>query len=376
MDLEDFKNINIDKSDWQPVKFGDVVREIRESVKDPASQGIDRIVGLEHLETENIHLRNWDSIVKGTTFTRRFRKGQVLFGRRRAYLKKAALAEFDGVCSGDIIVMEAKENLNPKLLPFIVNNDNFFDFAVKTSAGSLSPRTKFQYLVEYEFLLPPKDQQEKIAELLWAANELFEKYFSMQYTLTNYLFGYRKSVFDNEEMTSKNLGDICKVIMGQSPPGKSYNTQQKGMPFLQGNADFGEVFPKITKYTTEPKRVAPEGSILLSVRAPVGDLNITNQDLCIGRGLAAIIVQNGITINYLFNYLDHAKSELHKISTGSTFKAINKVALNSFPIKFTTSEKTKEIDNEFENISKQLIFLKNTNNKYSLLKKSFIEKIF
>jgi len=77
MDLEDFKNLNIDKSDWQPVKFGDVVKEIRESVKDPASQDIDRIVGLEHIEPENIHLENWDSIVNGTTFTRRFRKGQV-----------------------------------------------------------------------------------------------------------------------------------------------------------------------------------------------------------------------------------------------------------------------------------------------------------
>lgn len=168
--------LNIDKTTWEPVKFGNVAREVRESVKDPATEELERIVGLEHIEAENIHLKAWGSIDNGTTFTRRFRKGQVLFGRRRAYLKKAALAEFDGLCSGDIIVMEAKDELLPKLLTFIVQNDRFFEFAVKNSAGSLSPRVKFKDLARFEFRLPPKDQQAQIAELLWAADKVVENY--------------------------------------------------------------------------------------------------------------------------------------------------------------------------------------------------------
>src|SRR5690606_21170254 len=99
------------------------------------------------------------------------------FGRRRAYLKKAAQAIFDGVCSGDITVLRAKENLNIRLLPFIIHNEKFFDYAVKHSAGGLSPRVKFKDLANYEFLLPPKEQQAGLADLLWSMDEVIEKDF-------------------------------------------------------------------------------------------------------------------------------------------------------------------------------------------------------
>jgi type I restriction enzyme S subunit len=130
------------------------------------------VVGLEHIETGDIHLRNSAGVEEATTFTKKFRKGDVLFGRRRAYLKKAAQAEFDGICSGDITVFRAKKDLLPELLPFLVFNDKFFDYAVKHSAGGLSPRVKFKDLAEFEFLLPPKDEQARLAELLWAIDEV------------------------------------------------------------------------------------------------------------------------------------------------------------------------------------------------------------
>ena len=105
------ENLSIDKTDWIKVKFGDVAFEPKESVKDPASEGIEHVVGLEHIDSEDIHLRRSASIEESTTFTKKFAKGDVLFGRRRAYLKKAAQAEFEGICSGDISVMRQKEIL-------------------------------------------------------------------------------------------------------------------------------------------------------------------------------------------------------------------------------------------------------------------------
>lgn len=169
------KDISLDKSNWAPVRFGDVVFEPKESTKDPIADGIEHVVGLEHIESENIHLRNSTSIAESTTFTKRFAVGDVLFGRRRAYLKKAAQASFSGICSGDITVFRVKENLLPELLPFIVSNEKFFDYAIKHSAGGLSPRVKFKDLANYEFLLPPKDQQAQLAELLWAMDEVVER---------------------------------------------------------------------------------------------------------------------------------------------------------------------------------------------------------
>lgn len=156
------------------VLLGDVAVEHKETCK--GSKDGYPIVGLEHLIPEDITLTVWDEGSENT-FTKMFRKGNVLFGRRRAYLKKAAVAPFDGICSGDITVIEAKpDRILPELLPFIIQNDALFDFAVGKSAGSLSPRVKWEHLKNYEFELPDMDKQRELAALLWAMDETQKSY--------------------------------------------------------------------------------------------------------------------------------------------------------------------------------------------------------
>lgn len=156
------------------VKLGDVAREHKETVKGDKSNY--PIVGLEHLIPENIRLTQWD-LNKENTFTKIFRKGCVLFGRRRAYLKKAVYADFDGICSGDITVIEAiPEKILPELLPFVIQNDDLFDYAVGKSAGSLSPRVKWEHLKNYEFELPDIERQHELAKMLWSIVETKESY--------------------------------------------------------------------------------------------------------------------------------------------------------------------------------------------------------
>ena len=156
------------------VKLGDVAIEHKETCK--GSKDGYPIVGLEHLIPEEVTLTAWDE-GSDNTFTKMFRKGNVLFGRRRAYLKKAAVAPFDGICSGDITVIEAiPDRILPMLLPFIIQNDELFDFAVGKSAGSLSPRVKWEHLKNYEFELPDMDKQRELAELLWAMDATKKSY--------------------------------------------------------------------------------------------------------------------------------------------------------------------------------------------------------
>lgn len=161
---------------WRLVKFGDVVSCINKTSRDPSSDGLDHIVGLDHLDSDSLPIRRWDllkDLPDGTSFTRRFRAGQVLFGKRRAYQRKVAVPDFDGICSGDILVFEPKaDDLCPNFLPYLVQSYGFFDHALGTSAGSLSPRTKWQELAKYEFALPPIGEQERLVELLSAAEEL------------------------------------------------------------------------------------------------------------------------------------------------------------------------------------------------------------
>ena len=156
------------------VLLGDVAVEHKETCK--GSKDGYPIVGLEHLIPEEITLTAWDEGGENT-FSKMFRKGNVLFGRRRAYLKKAAVAPFDGICSGDITVIEAKpDRILPELLPFIIQNDDLFDFAVGKSAGSLSPRVKWEHLKNYEFELPDMEKQKELAELLWAMDNTKKSY--------------------------------------------------------------------------------------------------------------------------------------------------------------------------------------------------------
>ena len=157
------------------VKLGDVAVECRETCK--GSKDGYPIVGLEHLVPGEVTLTAWDE-AGDTTFNKMFRKGSVLFGRRRAYLRKAAVAPFDGICSSDITVIKANQDrLVPELLPFIIQNDGLFDFAVGKSAGSLSPRVKWEHLKNYEFELPDDmAKQQELAELLWAIDATKKSY--------------------------------------------------------------------------------------------------------------------------------------------------------------------------------------------------------
>lgn len=127
------------------------------------------------------------------------------------------------------------------------------------------------------------------------------------------------------------LGDVSNIVMGQSPPGDTYNETGDGTPFLQGKSEFCDVSPKHVKYTTCPNKIAPEGSVLISVRAPVGDVNVASIDYCIGRGLASVSLKDGSN-KYLFYVLRYLKPKLESQGTGSTFMAISKPTLSNLVI--------------------------------------------
>ena len=157
---------------WRVVKFGDVVRDVNESERNPLEAGLDRYVALEHLDPNNLTLQRWGDLTQDpVSFTKRFRSGQVLFAKRRAYQRKVAVAQFDGICSSDILALESgSQELLNELVPFIVQSDAFFDHALGTSSGSLSPRTRWSQLKTFEFPLPPIDEQTTIAQILRASD--------------------------------------------------------------------------------------------------------------------------------------------------------------------------------------------------------------
>jgi len=165
------------RSKWERVRFGDVVRQMKEEV-DPASGEVERYVAGEHMDTENVHIRAWGNVgdgYLGPAFIRRFRKGQVLYGSRRTYLKKVAVAEWDGVTANTTFVLEAVEGkLLQELLPWLMLSDRFTKHSVQESKGSTNPYINFPDIAKFEFDLPPLSQQRGIAEILWAADDALE----------------------------------------------------------------------------------------------------------------------------------------------------------------------------------------------------------
>lgn len=140
------------------------------------------------------------------------------------------------------------------------------------------------------------------------------------------------------------LEEICAINMGQSPDSSTYNEDGNGLPFFQGNADFGEIYPAVRMWCSEPTKIAREKDILISVRAPIGALNIANCECCIGRGLAALTINEDICAQeYLWHALSGKVDELNSKGTGSTFKAINKKTLSETEIPLPPIDEQRKI---------------------------------
>ena len=367
---------NLDKSNWETFKFDEIAQKISKTI-DPNETTLETYIGLEHIDAEDLHIRRKGSPddVKGVKL--RCYPGDVIFGKRRAYQRKAAIVDFDGICSAHAFVLRANsEVIDPKLFPFFLHSDQFMHRMVDISVGGLSPTINWGDLKHQEFLLPPKDQQAQLAKLLWAMDELIEKEKALVSSNEKLFLSFSKSIFYESAGDIKELKDIGVLIMGQSPPGRTYNQNGEGTPFLQGNTEFGDKHPSHIKYTTAPNKIVQENTILISVRAPVGDLNIADREYCIGRGLAGLYIEKEDLRNYVYNFLKYARHELDKNSTGTTFKAINKDTLSSLKCIIPNDDVLFNNSNKLNVVLNSIELLKNRIMNSKSLQKSIINQIF
>jgi len=208
------------KPGWKMVKFGDIAQNVAVRV-DPADAKTDVYVGLEHLDPSTLHLRQWGQPSDVTGQKLAFKKGDVIFGRRRAYQRKLAVAEFDGICSAHAMVVRAKPKMIlPEFLPFFLQSDMFMERAIEISVGSLSPTINWKTLRVQEFPLPPIDEQKRIAEILWAADEAVEKNLISRQKATQLLDSMRIHEVCSEKYHWQKFGTILKsIVAGKSVVG-------------------------------------------------------------------------------------------------------------------------------------------------------------
>jgi hypothetical protein len=192
------------------VRFDEIAQSIAERV-DPSESDAEVYVGLEHLDSDSLKIRRWNTPDDVIGDKLRFRKGDIIFGRRRAYQRKLAVAEFDGICSAHAMVVRAKtETVDPVFLPFLMQSDLFMQQAIDISVGSLSPTINWKTLRIQEFPLPPKDEQRHVAEILWKADELSEHWQRCRADLHELRRSISLYAFSNLTRTWERLGELVK----------------------------------------------------------------------------------------------------------------------------------------------------------------------
>lgn len=333
------------------VKLGDIAIEAKSSNKGDKT-GI-RIVGLEHLTPSSVTLSSWSEDTENT-FTKEFSKGDVLFGRRRAYLKKAAVAPFDGICSGDITVIRAIEDkVDPDLLPFIIQNDYLFDFAVGKSAGSLSPRVKWTHLKEFTIDLPSMPEQIKLAETLWSINETKNAYEDLINRTDELVKSQFIEMFSYENDDIKIIDDVANICRGASPrPIAKYVTDdENGVNWIKiGDVTDEDIYitqtaEKITEEGAKKSRAVEPGDFILSNSMSFGRPYIVGIQGCVHDGWL-IISDYQDYLDPLFFYYelrsDLVQRQFDGSANGSCVKNLNSDLVKKVKIHVPSMDKQKE----------------------------------
>ncbi len=354
------------------VAFGDVVELSKARSKDPEADGFELYLGLEHLEPGDLKIRGWGDIADGTTFTNVFKPGQVLFGKRRAYQRKVAIADFSGVCSGDIYVLEPKGgDLLPELLPFICQSEWFYDYVISMSQGGLSPRVNWKALAKYEFTLPPLEEQRRIAEVLQAALGYLNGFADLEATLRQIQRSTLTRLFPTDlTVTSKwpTLDGLCSRIGDGThlPPPFTLT----GIPFLLvSNITSGEIDWDTDKFVSEEsyqeltKSWRPQqGDLLYSL---VGSFGVpakveTEERFTFQRHIGLIRTNpDELLTDYLYWYLRSPAGYRQATwrAEGLAQKTITLGALRAFRIPWRTIPEQKVCVEQFKNIESQRVQL-------------------
>ena len=328
-------------NNWQRVKLGDICEYSRNRIS-ISEVNLCNYVSTENLLKERAGKTIADSIPEQANLCE-YNKGCTLISNIRPYFKKIWFANTRGGCSNDVLVYKPNNGINDKWLYYLLSQDSFFNFVMSGTKGTKMPRGDKSQIMKFPVALPPLDEQKKIAGVLSVLDDKIELNNKINRNLEAQAQAIFKSwfidfePFKNSKFIDSELGkipegwkvgklsDIANITMGQSPNGNSYNEKKIGMIFFQGRAEFGWRFPRNRLYTTAPKRIAERDSVLLSIRAPVGDINKALERCCIGRGLASLTSNHKTFLYYKMQSIRHLLDVYN--GEGTVFGSINKNTL-------------------------------------------------
>jgi len=370
---------------WRIVKFGEIAKSVSKRV-DPADTDLEVYVGLEHLEPDNLRItrRGVPSDVKGQKLL--VKPGQIIFGKRRAYQRKVAVADFEGICSAHAMVLEAiPEAVVPEYLPFFMQSDMFMERAVAISEGSLSPTIKWKTLANQEFPLPPRPRQEEILEVLNAfegsievSQSSFESLQKLRHVSENDLFKINDFV---------KVGELCDVKTGGTPSRSKPSYWGGNIKWMSSgeihNRFITDTVEKITDLGVQNSnaRLLPENTVFIAMNGQGktrGTVAISRCELTCNQSLAALICdEKKILPEFLYFYLRTQYQNIRNL-TGEGRNGLNLKLVRSIQIPLVELKHQETISKFLSDIAKQSEILEDKKNQTIQMKmkviKSYLEE--
>lgn len=347
------------KPGWRQVKFGDVVRQVKEKA-DPKTSGLDRYIAGDHMGTDDLRIRRWGEVGSGylgPAFHMRFRPGQVLYGSRRTYLRKVAVADFDGICANTTFVLEPmdQEVLLPEFLPFLMQTDAFNEFSVKNSKGSVNPYINFSDLAKFEFALPPMEEQQRILEMLSAIEESLESLADAKAAgerlFDSALLNAFKNLSNSQTKRVKECYDIQlgKMSSEKARSGANQKTYIKNNNVLWGKFDFSGL-PQMSFDDRETEKYSlRNGDLLVCEGGEIGRAAIWKEDIpgmLYQKALHRLRpkTENDIP-EFMFHYLRYCAKRgiLEGVATGTTIRHLPVEQLSELALPFPSRQDQERI---------------------------------
>lgn len=373
---------NIEKSNWKPFPFEKIAKRISESV-DPNKTELEVYIGLEHLDAETIHIRRHGSPADVNGGKLKCYPGDVIFGKRRAYQRKAGIVTQEGICSAHSFVFRANDEvIDVKLFPFFMHSDQFMHRMVDISVGGLSPTINWSDLKHQEFFLPPKEQQAELAELLWAMDTVIEKDLAVLERL-EVLFQTKLKTLLLSESTAK-LKEICNIKSGDTAPQDNEAFYEGEYPFVRMQhistniKGYTAAFDYLNEVGIKKLKLYPKNSILIpksgeSIRSE--NKVILDRDAYIVNHLA-ILYNFSVNYNFKFIYYYLQRFKLSSLINQTSMPSLNLSEIGEINVPDLNYEKQEIIVKELDEIIEIKESSKSKLQSSKALQKALINQIF
>jgi type I restriction enzyme, S subunit len=390
MSVEKIDLNNLDKSNWKTYRFDEIAKNISERI-DPNNTELEVYIGLGHIDSESLHIKRHGTPDDVNGQKLKFYKGDMIFGRRRAYQRKAGIATCDGFCSAHALVLRANSDLiEPELFPFFLHSDLFMNRAVDISVGSLSPTINWGTLKHQEFLIPSLDQQKKLVELLITIDIVIQMHKATLDKINVFKHSFRKDVFEGSDskLLQKNLRlvnkpdwivstvkEVCEIQNNlRKPISKEIRRGMQGLYPYYGPTS---VFDHINEYRVDGEYVliGEDGDHFLKysdwsmTQYVTGKFNVNNHAHII-KGTESCLTK------WVFYSLQHRNVKPLLTKQGATRYKLNKESLLNIPLLIPPVLEQKKLISEFDLIEESMDLIQSKISSTIKLSQSLINQVF